>query len=282
MKKKLFVSTIFLLCIVHLFAQENTSSRFFRQNVSRKGTLYTSWGYNHSSYTKSDVTFKGNEYEFTLKQMNANDKQEPFSFSEYFNPVSLTIPQYNFDIGYYFNDRYSISINVDHMKYVMVQDQTVKIDGYINEKGNQFDGNYNGNDIQLTADFLTFEHTDGLNYVNIAGNGIQEIYGSSNRKFIVSGISSFGAGILLPKSNVKLFNYPRNDAFHLAGFGVSGQLALNFTFWQKIFIQANCKGGYIDMPDIVTRGGKIGDRAKQNFYFLQTNMMFGVLFKLKK
>jgi hypothetical protein len=51
----------------------------------------------------------------------------------------MTIPQTNFRIGYFINDHYSIALGVDHMKYVMAQNQVANITGNINT-GTPFDG----------------------------------------------------------------------------------------------------------------------------------------------
>ena len=56
----------------------------------------------------------------------------------------------------------------------MVQDQTVKINGRVNA-GTAHDGVYNNVDKVLTEDFLTFEHTDGLNYVLVEGARVDDI-----------------------------------------------------------------------------------------------------------
>jgi hypothetical protein len=51
------------------------------------------------------------------------------------------------------------------MKYVMRQFETVNYTGYYPNQGTY--GEYiSNNQLLLTEDFLTFEHTDGLNYIN--------------------------------------------------------------------------------------------------------------------
>ena len=47
-------------------------------------------------------------------------------------PANITIPQTNYRIGYFFKEHYTISVGVDHMKYVMIADQKVQINGEIN------------------------------------------------------------------------------------------------------------------------------------------------------
>ena len=125
------------------------------------------WGWNWASYTDSDIRFKGADYDFTLSNVRAQDRQTKFSVNDYFNPVNITIPQTNYRIGYFFKEHYTISVGVDHMKYVMIADQKVQINGEINTGNPTYDGSYVNQEIQLAKDFLQFEHTDGLNYVNL-------------------------------------------------------------------------------------------------------------------
>ncbi|KOY86362.1 hypothetical protein AD998_09585 [bacterium 336/3] len=273
-----FIYITLLFCIFGFitFAQ-NT-----KPNFSRKGNLVFNWGYNRAEFTKSNLHFIGKDYDFTIKNSVAKDAPTKFSWETYFSLVKLSIPQYNFTTGYYINDNISISLNIDHMKYVMQQNQVANIDGYINEVGNPYKTVYNNQPTTLTEDFLTFEHTDGLNYVSIEGAYTTNLYASPKRHFQVEAMAGLSIGALVPKTNAKLFNHPRNDEFHLAGFGIAPRLGLNFVFFKKVFIQTNLKGGWIDMPDIITRNKNLGDRAKQNFFFLQENVTFGFITPIKK
>jgi len=135
------------------------------EEENQKGKMYIFWGWNRGWYSNSDIHFTGDNYDFTLNDVEAKDRQSPLNFGTYFKPNSITIPQTNFRIGYFINDKYDISIGVDHMKYVMIQNQQTQITGDIND-GTNYDGSYTDNDIALTKDFLIYEHTDGLNYLN--------------------------------------------------------------------------------------------------------------------
>ena len=263
-----------------------SSERFFNENTNRKGRMFLAWGYNRAEFTKSNIHFKGNNangnYDFTINNTVALDRQSDFAWDTYFNPLLFTVPQYNFTLGYYLTNKFALSINMDHMKYVMVEDQIANISGNINETGNPYNGIYNDTPTKITEAFLTFEHTDGLNYANIEGSFTQDIYSSKSGNFALETMMGVGMGALVPKSNVKLFNYPRNDAWHLAGYGVSSRLGVNFIFYKKFFLQVNLKGGFINMPNIVTRGTSVADRASQHFFFLQENVMLGFSFPLIK
>lgn len=248
------------------------------QGKENKGKFYVYWGWNHAQYTKSDIRFKGEDYDFTLSDVTAHDRQTNFGI-KYFNPSSMTIPQYNFRLGYFFHDNWNISFGIDHMKYVMDQDQNVRMNGSIND-GSKFDGTYDGQYMKLTDDFLTFEHTDGLNYANIELRRFDNLIHfpiSKNGKGIDLNITEgIGGGILYPKTNTQLMGRPRYDEFHLAGFGVGAMVGINFTFWDYFFVQAELKGGYIDMQDIKTTENK-ADKAQQNFFYSQQNLVFGAV-----
>lgn len=270
------------LLLFALFVLAETGAAFAQE----KGDFFIYWGWNRGHYTDSDIRFRGSNYDFKLSNVSAHDRQTKFSM-KYFNPGDITIPQYNFRVGYFFHDKWNVSFGIDHMKYVMDQDQTVKMNGVIN-KGSSFDGEFVNHDRVLTEDFLTFEHTDGLNYANFELRRHENLFHipiSKNRKGIdINVLGGAGGGVLYPKTNTQLLGQERYDEFHVSGYGVSAVVGLNVTFWKYFFVQSELKGGYIDMQDIRTTQFK-EDKAMQNFWFLQNNIVFGAnipVFKGKK
>ncbi|UMB60740.1 hypothetical protein MHL31_00670 [Lutibacter sp. A80] len=273
--KKVFLAIVLFSSFTSI-AQENN----YNDAGPNKGKFFAYWGWNRAHYSKSDITFKGDDYNFELSDVAANDKPKPFGIY-YFKPDEVTIPQTNFRIGYFFKENYNIAIGVDHMKYVMKNDQTVKIDGTINI-GSEFDGVYYNPDIVLTEDFLKFEHTDGLNYVNVEISRYDNL--DNWLKFKVKNIDinlteGVGVGVLYPKTNTTLLGKERYDEFHVSGYGLSAHAGLNITFFKHFFIQSNLKVGYINMGDIRTTASK-SDSASQHFTFLENMYVFGARFGL--
>ena len=168
------------------------------------------------------------------------------------------------------------------MKYVMVDDQNVTIDGEINIGNARYDGTYTGENIQLAEDFLRFEHTDGLNYLNIEVKRFDNIdhwFGLELDNLQINITEGFGAGVLYPKTDTSLIGKERHDDYHLSGWGISGGAGLNITFLKHFYIQADYKIGYINMPDIKTSLSAV-DSASQSFYFFQNNILIGGKFRL--
>jgi len=85
------------------------------------------------------------------------------------------------------------------MKYVMDVPQTVKVDGYINPTISSpaiatgaYAGVYNNTSLTINADMLTYEHTDGFNYVSIEVERYDDIWvAKSHKKYVNNGDRSW-------------------------------------------------------------------------------------------
>ncbi|MEN3322633.1 hypothetical protein VP395_02750 [Mariniflexile soesokkakense] len=82
-------------------------SEIIKYTASNKGRLYISWGGNRERFSKSDIYFRGEDYEFTIKDASAIDKPKGW-YTDYINPTRITIPQTNIKIGYFVSDHYMV------------------------------------------------------------------------------------------------------------------------------------------------------------------------------
>ena len=265
----------------YAFSQETVENPE-KYTAHNKGKFFIYWGGNRESYTKSDIHFQGADYDFTLYDVEAHDKPKGWHV-DYINPARMTIPQTNLRIGYFVNDHYYVSIGVDHMKYVMYQDKVVDYTGNYPDRGTYGEA-VAPNQVLLTEAFLTFEHTDGLNYVNTEFGRVDDISSKlfktwDSDKVQINLTEGLGAGVLYPKTNAMVLGKQRHDDFHISGYGVSAKAGLNFTFFKHYFIQGELKGGYINMNDIRTTHDT-ADSASQHFWFLQRIITVGGIFKI--
>ena len=280
--KQSFLMVVLTFCVFsqYSFSQETVENPE-KYTAHNKGKFYVYWGGNRETFSKSDIRFKGADYDFTLYDVEAHDKPKGWHV-DYINPGRMTIPQTNFRMGYFINDHYNISLGVDHMKYVMSQNKRVDYSGNYPNPGT-YNENPIGNQLTLDEQFLTFEHTDGLNYVNteIARvDDISKLFNLPNTdKFQVNTVGAIGVGILFPKTNAKVLSKDRHDDFHVSGFGASAKVGLNFTFFKHFFVQTELKGGYINMNDIRTTAIS-DDTAEQQFWFLQRIIVVGGIFRI--
>lgn len=257
-------------------------STLFGQILDKKGQLYISWGYNRSSYAPSDITFTGPGYDFKVKNALAKDKPEPFSPSVYFSITKLSIPQFNFRMGYFFTDKLSLSVGYDHMKYVFVNDQVKQIYGYIDSSASvNHAGTYTGAYQKIDIDFIGFEHTDGLNYATIDLEYFDNFYETNNQNFSLDFFGSIGIGAVVPKTNAWLFDSRGNDAFHWAGVGISGAIGARAYFFKHFYLHVGGKTGFLYMPNIATNVPE-NDGAKQTINFFEEFFQIGGQFSISK
>lgn len=281
--KQSFLMVVLSFCVFsqYTFSQEIVEAPE-KYTAHNKGKFYIFWGGNRANYTKSDIRFVGKDYDFTIYDVEAHDKPKGWHI-DYINPSRMTIPQTNFRMGYFISDHYNISIGFDHMKYVMYNDKRVHYSGYYPNAGS-YNENPTADELTLAEDFLLFEHTDGLNYVNTEFSRVDDISKLFSKtlntdKLQINLTEGLGGGFIYPKTNTTLLDKERYDQFHVAGFGLSAKAGLNLTFLKYFFIQAELKGGYIEMNDIRTTQSK-DDHAEQHFWFLQRTIAFGGIFRI--
>ena len=258
----------------------NVNARTF----SRKGEWFIHHGWNFSWYDTSNLNLKGPGYDFTLKNITAKDRQSKLS-TDYINPMELTTPQFNFRFGYFIKDNYSISLGWDHMKYVMNVPQTVNVTGYINPTISEpaiptgaYAGVYDNTPMTITPDVLTFEHTDGFNYVSTELERYDDIWVSKSQKNMLTLETGIGIGFMIPRTDVRLFGVGENNFWNFAGYGISAKAGLKFHFTKRFFIQNASKVGYTDQWSIHTTGRNDIDKASQTIRYLENFTALGYQF----
>lgn len=295
--KKYLILVFTLLFAKRMQAQENqnvantntpNSKSIFnpenKRNFSRKGDFYFHWGYNNSWYGKSDIRFTGPNYDFKLHDVVSHDRQSKLSW-EYLNPGLITVPQYNIRVGYFIKDNYSISIGWDHMKYVMDIPQTVAITGHIganitpeNVPTGALAGDYNGQSINVKESMLTFEHTDGFNYANVEVERYDDIWVAPGGNTSLTLETGLGGGLIVPRSDVRLFGLGRNNHWNVSGYGVSAKVGLKFYIWKHVYLQNTTKFGATNLKQIHTTGWDEYDKASQKINYVENMTVVGVQF----
>ncbi len=245
-----------------------------QENIHNKYDLFFSWGYNRAAYTKSDFHISGAGYDLTFKDVRAEDYVTTFSMENYFKPVNLTIPQYVGRLGMYLNERLSISIGVDHMKYYMLLNQNLKIEGEVSSTASaSHAGLYQNEFYDVPVRFLYFHHSDGLNYASAELEYNYPVWISDNKKYSWEVAGNVGLGLFVPKTYVMILNEDVDNKFHLAGFGGSIKAGTRFNFFKHFYLEASSKNGIAILPNILVNNEKTAT-ANQRFGWTQ---FFGAL-----
>lgn len=268
------ISWICFLCLnsILLFSQESSVCDCPGQHKTGKGTFYISWGYNLSWYSKSDIHFENSgtdNYDFTLYDLSAKDRRSDYNN---FLKQDLTIPQYAYRLGYYFNDKrnFGVEINFDHTKYVMDNNQVAHLKGTI--RGQSFDL-----DTLVGEEFLKFEHSDGANFMMLNFLKRKYVYNSLNKKHWLSATFKGGAGIVIPKTKVRLFGEELDNEFHIGGYVAGLEIGLRYDLFKYFFVEPSVKGVFANYTDVLVIGT---GKAHHHFWAFETIGTFGFQFPL--
>jgi hypothetical protein len=191
--------------------------------------FFVSWGYNGDVYSKSDIHFSqpslGND--FTLVGVQARDSK---AWTDLF-AHSLTVPQYNFRIGFFFNERWGIELAHDHIKWIVRQDQQVRMTGTLN--GAPVD-----TQVTLTPDVLRYQLNNGANplFVNLIRR--VRLAREPGRPGHVALLAKAGGGFANPHTENTVFGQPNEKGFQFfRGWNVDAVAAVRVDLFKGLYFE---------------------------------------------
>ncbi len=257
------------LMVSGVFATDSYAqiSKHKKKHSTAAGTFFFYWGYNRSYYTKSDIRFVGSEYDFTLKGVTAYDRPDPFKANVYFNPSTITVPQYNGRLGYYIRDKWAITFGVDHYKYVMADKNEVLLDGHIDEGiDDNWGGNYTDEPVVTNIDTFHYENTNGVNLLRLELMRSFDLWEFGAKRQIAL-TANIGAG-LGPVLTFNDLNFAREHTFatpSISGFCVGLNGSLRLEFFKHFFVSMESGLAYVNLPHVRTRANDRNQFARQQF-----------------
>ena len=230
------------------------------------------WGYNTEWYTRSTIHFKmANGDNFKLIKAASHDK--PDMDAVWKNPTEVSIPQYNYRLGFYLNKKRtkSLELNFDHIKYVVTDGQTVRVKGTIGGV------NVNADSVLNPADFLHLEHTDGGNLLHL--NYVQQntiLRTKASKRPLVNLLWKAGAGINIPRTDFTYHGDRLNNNFHIAGYNISAEAGARIYPFKNFFFEATGKSGFVRYMNALANTTSLkGSKVSHGFGYIEMIGTFG-------
>ena len=272
--RKIVCRILFILLALAPFLSKAQTTK-----KERKGEFYFSWGYNTEWYTHSNVSVSqpslGNSFTF----VNVRGVDHP-GWDEQFFTKAITIPQYNYRIGYIFDKAkgLGVEINFDHTKWIFENNQIVQVKGQMNNHP------YQGQ--VLFADSSAGSDSSSYHYLNNGANFLLfnivkrwHIYANKKQTVLIDGFGKFGIGPVIPHVQVKYFEEPENDPhFQIGGWNVGVEGTLRATFFHYVYIEYANKLDYARYTNLKIYQGT----AKQAFGTYEMILNLGVTFPVGK
>lgn len=246
-----FISTL------TLFNQSLLAQKKSNWSFVKNGSFYFSWGYNTEWYTRSTVHVSqpslGNDYKLVRVRAHDNPGWDDGLFSK-----AMTIPQYNYRLGYFFNEKQdlAIEINFDHTKYIITDGQDVHVKGKFEgeevntiKRFSQKEGSYyylnNG------ANFLLFNLVKRFRLV--------EPGKKNNLKLDL--LAKAGIGPVIPHVENSFFGRANKPGFQIGGWNTGIETAFRLTAFKYAYLEFAQKVDYARYSHLKVYEG----RAKQAF-----------------
>jgi hypothetical protein len=252
-----FIATI---CLVLFSCISNAQTE--KKKKGANGYLYLTWGYNKDWFSRSDIHFKGTDYDFTIYDVTAKDRPE---WDQLF-AKNISIPQFVYRVGYNFGkgSDWGIEVSFDHAKYIMENDQVAHVEGRIHES-------YVNQDTTLTKNFVRFEHTNGANFLMFNVFKRSNVFLSKNGYHGIIWILKPGAGIVVPQSSVALFNVNQDNNYHVAGYIVGIDSEFRYEYKHGLFAESGLKYSFANYTNVLA----VGD-SKANHHFTCLEWIVGI------
>ena len=261
MKKNLFL----------FFALAFSISLFSQKKFVRNGSFYFSWGYNTEWYSNSNihVSQPGMGNDFTFQNIQAHDH---IGWDRLFQS-QISIPQYNYRIGYFFNAKQDLGIelNFDHTKYVVTQGQTDHVSGKMD--GQNFDAN-----VLISATTLQYQLNNGANFFLINIVKKLKFYQTPKGNLDIKGIGKFGVGPLVPHVQNTIFGNANVPHFQLGGWNTGLEAGVNILFAKHVYLEFTNKIDYARYFGMRVYGGE----ANQSFWCYELILTLGYTFHTGK
>jgi hypothetical protein len=268
MKKVILLAFAICVCTFTLSNQLFAQTQEVKKKKSPMA-FYFSWGYNQEWYSRSDVhvTQKNLGNEYTLENVKAHDHK---GWDQHFLQQELTIPQYNWRIGCYFNEKQDLGfeLNFDHTKYIIAQGQQVQVNGKLDGKNVDLAVSFN------SANGFYYYLNNGANFLLFNVVKRVGLYHTDNNYLRIDLTGKAGVGPVVPHVENSLFGKANNPHFQVGGWNAGLETALRVTIMRYGFVEFSQKIDHARYSNLKIYEGT----AKQHFNTYELILSAGCIF----
>jgi len=232
--------------------------------------IYVSWGYNTESYRPVELHMSQPALanDFTLHAVDFHDSK---GWSTGLLSHSVTGPQYNFQLGYFFRKNTAFEVNFVHAKAIVTQNQTARMTGTL--AGQPVDQN-----VVLTEDVLVYKLNNGANLALFNVVRRFPILRKPGQTGSVSVLGKAGIGFVAPHTENSVFGVPNEKGFQFSGPDLGVELAVRLHVFRAFYTEICEKGVYARYREINISQG----HAEQELWAHITALSFGASFTIGK
>ncbi len=261
--------------ILLLFIYNSTFGQTVPEPKKHKNprSWYFSWGYNGEWYTRSTVHVKmnGEGDNYDLVHVQAHDHK---GWDDGLFQKQLTIPQYNYRLGCYFNEKQDLAIelNFDHTKYIITDGEKIHL------KGSHSNVKSDTTIIFSEGNGFYYYLNNGANFFLINIVKRHGLYRTKDNNLRIDFTGKVGVGPVIPHVENSFFGHKNDPHFQFGGWNTGIETAFRFTIMKYAYIEMSQKVDYARYSNLKIYDGT----AKQNFGTYELILSGGIFLPSKK
>ena len=255
-----------ILCAGSVSAQTTspqTSPPVSPSATDGRGEFYVGWGYNTNRYAQTDIRFTqptlGND--FTLHDVRFHDSP---GLRDLFTS-SPTVPQYNFQFGYYLSKNVAVELKFIHAKAIVTQGQSVQATGTLG--GAKIDS-----PLVLDTETLRYQLNNGANFVLVNVVRRIPVFRAPRDTGSVALLLKAGGGFTVPHSENTVFGQDNEKGFGVSGPALAVEVAVRVRAYKWLYGEVSQVGVWARYRDLQVFEGHAG----QNLRASTTSFVLGV------
>jgi hypothetical protein len=171
--------------------------------------------------------------------------------------------------GVFFNARWGIELALDHMKWIVQEDQQVRMTGTVN--GAPVD-----TDVTLASDVLRYQLNNGANPVFVNLIRRVRLAGEPGRTGHAAFLAKAGGGFAMPHTENTLFGQPNDKGFQFFhGWDLDAVAAVRLHVFRPVYVEFEEKLVYARYFGVKVDRGTARHSVKASEFTFNLGLAFG-------
>lgn len=257
------------------FSGEAQIRKHKKKRSTNAGTLFVDFGMNRDQYFQSRLRLVGADYDITLKNVKAYDRLEK-------GQTSFAIGQFSGRVGYYFKEKWALSLGVDRLKYYLAEPNNATLSGTV-EPGvdTMWTGDYYDQPVTTTRNVFNYQYAKGLNFIRIDLIHSFDLFEvGAKRQLAFTGNVGVAVGPLIASTDLLFGQRQTQTTTSFAGYALAASASLRIEFFKHFYVKAENSLGFAHVLHARTRFDDRNEYAKQQLDFNTFNLSVGAIFYL--
>lgn len=266
---------LLVLLLSSTFSVEAQIRKHKKKHATNAGTLFVGFGVNRDIFFQSKIRFVGADYDYSLKNVKGYDRESK-------GQSNLDFAQFNLRLGYYYTDRWAITLGFDRLSYIMADQNQVLLDGKI-EPGvdTSWSGTYYDQPVTTNRNAFHYQNKRGLNFIRLELMRSIDLFElGTKRQLALTANVGISGGPVVTINSFRFAQKQTSPTTSFAGYGLGATGGLRLEFFKHVYFQFENSLAFAHLLNARTRSDDKNQYSKQFLGYYTFNLSVGAMFYL--